>query len=331
MSVQFKDYYAILGVPKDASEEDIKKAFRKLARKYHPDVAGNKAEAEEKFKEINEAYEVLSDPEKRRRYDQLGARWKEGAGFEPPPGWEQAAGGPNWQSAEFHFDGTGFSDFFERFFGGGRFGGIEDLFGGAQFGEAGRMGARGPRARRGQDIEGDILVTLDEVQHGSVREIRLQQTDPRTGRQETHSFRVRIPVGVRDGQTIRVPGKGGPGSGGGSAGDLYLRVRLAAHPDFRVRGGDLYYDLDLAPWDAVLGTTVQVPTLTGPVSVRIPPGTQAGQQLRVRGRGLPAGGGQPAGDLYILVRVQVPKKLTEEERKLWKRLRAISTFDPRRG
>jgi curved DNA-binding protein len=328
MPVEFKDYYATLGVPRNASEEDIKKAFRKLARQYHPDVAKDKKVAEAKFKEINEANEVLSDPEKRKRYDELGAQWKEGgAGVRPPPGretrgWRGPSGGENF---EFHFGGTGFSDFFEQFFGGGsRFGSpyAEEDFSSGQFRQA-----RG--ARRGSDIEGDILVTLDEVMNGSVRTIALQRTDPRTGRTETHTIKVRIPRGVQDGQTIRVPGKGEPGAGGGSPGDLYLRVRLAAHPDFRVRGADLYYDLDLAPWEAVLGTTLSVPTPEGRVSLRIPPGTNHGRQFRIRGRGLPKGPSGERGDLYVVATVQLPQQLSPEERELWEKLSRVSHFNPR--
>jgi curved DNA-binding protein len=315
-------------VPRDTSEEDIKKAFRKLARQYHPDVARDKKTAEEKFKQINEAYEVLGDQEKRKKYDQLGARWKEGAGFEPPPGWQGQAGARpgTAEGYEFHFDGTGFSDFFEQFFGrGSRFG-----FGGRENG--GRGGEDSRQARepvRGHDIEGDILVSLDEVMRGSVRTISLQRTNPRTAQTETHTFKVRIPSGVQEGQTIRVPGKGGEGMAGGLPGDLYLRVRLAAHPDFRVRGSDVHYDLDLAPWEAVLGTTISVPTLDGRVNVRIPPGTDNGQQLRVRGRGLLKGKNGGRGDLHVVVNVRVPQQLTDEERALWEKLSRVSRFNPR--
>lgn len=336
MPVEFKDYYAILGVPRDASEEDIKKAFRKLARQYHPDVARDKKAAEEKFKEINEAYEVLSDPAKRKKYDTLGAQWQTGAGFEPPPGWESARGA-RWaspdgtQAFEFHFGGTGFSDFFEQFFGRG---GLDDLLRQARAGRGAGVSSREDFAetaaagRRGQDIEGDLLVTLEEAFHGAVRSLSLQKTDPRTGRTETHTFKVRIPAGVQDGQTIRVPGKGGEGVGGGPPGDLYLHVRLAAHPWFRARGSDLYYDLDLAPWEAVLGATVEIPTLDGQVTVRIPPGTSSGRQLRVRGRGLPRGTGD-RGDLYVVVTIEVPDHLSAEERHLWEQLRRASHFNPR--
>ena len=266
MPVEFRDYYRTLGVPRDASDDDIKKAFRKLARQYHPDVAKDKTAAEEKFKEINEAYEVLSDPEKRKKYDQLGAGWQQFR-FEPPPDWQEGS----WtspdgsQEYEFHFGGsTGFSDFFEQFFGrGGRYGGTEGMFRGGQ------RGAEGEEefALRGADIEGDILVTLDEVMHGSTRTVSLQRVNPRTGQTETDTIESTSPAGVREGQAVRVRGKGGQGAGGGAAGDLYLRVRLAAHPDFRPRDANLYYDLDLAPWEAVLGTNVTVPTLGGRVKV----------------------------------------------------------------
>lgn len=326
MPVEFKDYYATLGVPRTASEDEIKKAFRKLARKHHPDTSKDKAGAEEKFKEINEAYEVLGDSQKRRKYDALGATWKHGAGFEPPPGWtgRTGHGSARGQTGEFHFGGTGFSDFFEQLFGGGgRVGGFEEMFGGGGAREARGRGGFG--SQRGSDVEGDLLVTLEEVQQGSIREISLQHADPRTGRAEVRSFKVRVPAGVRAGQTIRVAGKGGEGAGGGPAGDLFLRVRVAAHPDFQVRNGDLYHDLELAPWDAVLGVTASVPTLGSPVSVRIPPGTAAGQQLRVRGRGLPGAAGKPAGDLYVVVRIQIPKMTTEEDRELWEQLRDRSS------
>jgi curved DNA-binding protein len=329
MAVDFKDYYAVLGVPRNASEEDIKKAFRKLARQYHPDVAKDKKAAEGKFKEINEAYEVLRDPEKRKRYDELGAHWREGAGFRPPPG-QQARG---WRSprgaegSEFHFDGTGFSDFFEQFFGGGsRFGSIfgEEDLAGQQVGRGQQFGAG-----RGSDVEGDILVSLDEVRNGSIRTLSLQRVNPGTGQTETRNVKVRIPRGVQEGQTIRIPGQGEPGRGGGPPGDIYLRVRLAAHPDFRVQGADLFYDLNVAPWDAVLGATVSVPTPESRVTVRIPAGTNNGQRIRVRGRGLPKGQSGERGDLYVVVNVQIPQQLTEEERALWEKLRQASRFNPR--
>jgi curved DNA-binding protein len=324
MAVKFQDYYETLGVARTASPEEIKQAFRKLARRYHPDVAKDKKTAEEKFKEINEANEVLGDPVKRRKYDELGAHWQEDGRTPSPPGWEgrgaQAAdGGP---AHEFHFTGTGFSDFFEQFFGGGSRFGFES--GGRDFHAESRA-----EGRRGADVEGEILVTLAEVMHGTMRAISLQTVDPRTGKAETHSFQVRIPSGAMEGRRIRVPGKGEPGAGGAPTGDLYLRVRYAAHPDFRVRGADLYHDVDLAPWEAVLGTTVVAPSFEGAIQVRIPPATNHGAQLRVRGHGLPKGRGGERGDLYVVTNIQVPPRLTEKERTLWEELSRTSRFNPR--
>lgn len=319
MAVQFKDYYTILGVERTASDEDLKKAFRKLARQYHPDVAKDKKNAEEKFKEINEAYEVLSDPKKRKRYDELGARWQEGdVPPPPPPGYGQAPrGGPQEeQDFEFHFGGsTGFSDFFEQFF--GRRGRSAYSF---DEDDEGRQ----TEAFQGRDIEGEILVTLDEVVRGTERRIALERVNPRTGETEKQTFTVRIPPGAEEGRRIRVPGKGEPSPRGGPPGNLYLRVRIAAHPDFRVRGTDLLYDLELLPWDAVLGTTVQVPTLTGQIRMKIPPGTDNGQQFRVREQGLPRAPSNERGDLYVVVKIQIPTPQTAEERALWEKLRHAS-------
>jgi curved DNA-binding protein len=321
MAVEFKDYYAILGVPRDASEDAIKKAFRQLARKYHPDVAKDKKAAEAKFKEINEANEVLSDPAKRRQYDELGANWQQGGGV---PRRGAARGAPE---PEFHFGGTGFSDFFERFFGGGRRAGFdaEELFG-RRARDGGFAGEE--FAARGADIAGDILVTLDEIMHGSMRTITLRRGDPATGEAEAETFKVRIPPGAQEGRRIRVPGKGGAGTGGAAAGDLYLRVRVEAHPDFRTRGSDLVHELDLAAWDAVLGTEAVVPTLSGTLKLRVPPGTHQGQQLRLRGQGLPKGNSGARGDLYVVANVQVPAHIAPEERAAWEKLRQISRFFP---
>jgi curved DNA-binding protein len=322
MPVEFKDYYEVLGVARDASDEVIKKAFRKLARKYHPDVAKDKITGEANFKEINEANEVLSDPEKRRKYDQLGANWNHPERQQPPP--QGGFGGGHADASEFHFEGTGFSDFFEQFFGSrGRPSG--------GFGRTRGNGAGGETlVQRGQDIEGDILVTLDEVLHGSTRTIHLQRADPRTGQSVTQTLRVKIPPGVREAQLIRLAGKGQEGIGGGDSGNLYLRVKFAQHPDFRVRDADLYYDLDLAPWEAVLGATVDIPTLDGTVSLKIPAGTLAERQLRLRGKGLPTGKGT-RGDLYAVVSIQVPAHLTPEQKVLWEQLATQSAFNPRQS
>lgn len=325
MPAQFKDYYATLGVTRDASADDIKKAFRKLARQYHPDTAKDKKTAEEKFKEINEANEVLSDPEKRKKYDTLGANWNETGDFTPPPGWQQAPGAGAAHEQDFHFGGTGFSDFFEQYFSGGSRYGFPQDFGGE---ETPRSAAKG-RARRGHDIEGDILVTLEEAMHGTQRPISLQTVNRQTGEVQTHEFQVRIPPGATDGRRIRVPGQGEPGRNGGAAGDLYLRVRHAAHPEFTTREADVYHELDTAPWEAVLGAEVIVPTLDGSIKLRVPAGTENGQQLRVRGKGLPKGKTGERGDFFVTIHLVLPTQVSDDERQLWEKLRAASTFHPR--
>lgn len=320
MPVKFKDYYETLGVARTASPDEIKKAFRKLARVYHPDVAREKKNAEEKFKEVNEAYEVLGDPEKRRKYDELGAGWQDGP---PPPGGNGGFPGANGGGTppDFEFGGTGFSDFFESFFGGGQGG----------FGRGSR--GRAPRgadtfSAPGEDVEADLLVSLKEAFHGATRRVTLRRTRPETGEEHTDTYQVRIPAGVREGQRIRLAGQGGGGYQGGGAGDLYLRVRLARHPDLTVRDFDLYYDLKLAPWEAVLGAPVKIPTLDGVTSLRVPPGTSSGGQLRLRGLGLtrPEGG---RGDLYAVATVQVPGSVSAAERALWEQLARTSAFRPR--
>jgi curved DNA-binding protein len=323
MSAAFKDYYQTLGVERTASADDIKKAFRKLARKHHPDVAKDKKAGEIMFKEINEAYEVLGDPENRKKYDQLGENWNaQGA---PPPGTHDFPGGhPGAGGAqEFHFEGTGFSDFFEQMFGqGAGFGGFSK--GG---GRTHRGAPTGPI--HGQDIEGAILVTLEEAMQGSIRSISLQSIDPATGAARTESFKVRIPKGALEGQIIRVPGKGEAGLHGGEAGHLFLRVRLASHPDFRALGADLYHDLPLAPWEAVLGTTVRVPGLDGDLDVKIPAGIGTGQRLRLRGRGLPKPKSEERGDLYVVANIEMPEQISPAEKDLWEKLSRTSSFNPR--
>jgi curved DNA-binding protein len=329
MAIEFKDYYATLGVSRDATADQIKSAFRKLARQYHPDVAKDKKSAEEKFKEINEANEVLSDPVKRKNYDELGANWQNEGQAQPPPDWQAGPGrrppGGTAGAQEFHFGGTGFSDFFEQFFSGGSRYGFPD--GSYESGDNESGGS--PRPRRGGDIEGDILVTLEEAMHGTVRPISLQTVNAETGAVETHSFKVRIPPGATDGRRIRVPEQGEPGRRGAPAGDLYLRVRHAAHPEFSTREADIYHDLEVAPWEAVLGGEVVVRTLDGSLKLRLPAGTQNGQQLRVRGRGLPKGKSGERGDFHVVVTVRLPAELTADERAQWEKLRAVSRFDPR--
>jgi curved DNA-binding protein len=316
MSVKYKDYYESLGVARTASADEIKKAFRKLAREYHPDVAKDKKKAEERFKEINEAYEVLSDPDKRKKYDELGAHWKSGAEFRPPPGYGGPGGfgggqpfrGGRGGAQEFEFGGTGFSDFFEQLFGARMRGG---------FGQGGNFAAD-ELAERGADIEGDILVTLEEAARGSVRTVNVRHGE----RAESHQ--VKIPAGIREGQRLRLSGRGETGSGGGENGDLYLRVRLAKHPDFEVDGHNLIYELELAPWEAALGAEISVPTLDGRVNIKIPAGTSSGQKLRVRGRGL-----GKDGDLLVVTKMVVPPKVNDAQKKLWEQLAHESKFDPR--
>ena len=344
MSVQYKDYYATLGVSRTASDADIKMAFRKLAREYHPDVAKDKKRAEEKFKEVNEAYEVLGDATKRKRYDELGANWKSGADFQTPPGWQnytgqrrRAGSGMGKADYDFQFGGTGFSDFFEQIFGARRAGG------------AGGAGYAGETpAERGRDIEGDIMVTLDEAMRGSLRSVNVrravecegcagtgqrgQRACPTCGGEgrvsKSETYQVKIPAGVSAGQRLRLAGRGEAGARGGEAGDLFLRVRLAKHPDFEIEEHNLIHEAAVAPWEAVLGANISVPTFDGRVNIKIPAGTQNGQKLRVRGRGLPHRNGEK-GDLIVVATVEVPAQLTDAERALWEKLAQESRFNPR--
>jgi curved DNA-binding protein len=307
MAVQYKDYYEILGVSKSSSDEEIRKAFRKLARQHHPDVAKDKKAAEEKFKEINEAYEVLGDPEKRKKYDTLGADWERSGGFRTPPSWHghTPGGGIGGEDFEFQFGGTGFSDFFEAFFGGR---GRQHPFGGFA-----------PQPQHGEDIEADIMVTLEEALHGSKRKISFR----RSKKAKVETYEVRIPPGVREGQRIRLAGQGEPGGRGAPAGDLYLRVRLAQHPDLRVEGSDLIYEAAISPWELVLGSELAVPTLEGSARLKVPAGTQNGQRFRLRQKGLIGGSGE-RGDLYVVARAKMPAQITPRERELWEQLQRES-------
>ena len=307
MAVQYKDYYATLGVPKGAAQDDIRKAFRKLARLHHPDVAKDKKTAEAKFKEINEAYDVLGDPEKRQRYDTLGADWERGGAQRPPPGWGGAGGGAEGVS----FGGTGFSDFFEQFFGGRT----------AKGGGRGAM-PRGfgfpPEAAepvRGSDVEADFLVTIEEALHGAKKTVSLRRED----RPKVETYDVRIPKGVREGQRIRLAGQGEAGGHRSAAGDLYLRVRFERHPDYRVEGSDLISDVEMPPWKLVLGGEVEVTTPDGSVRLKIPPGTQPGRKFRLKGRGMPTSTGE-RGDFFIKMEIDLPTQLSAEERTHWEAL-----------
>jgi curved DNA-binding protein len=313
MAVAFQDYYEALDVPRDASTEDIRAAYRKLARKYHPDV-NKEPGAEDRFKEISEAYEVLRDPEKRERYDRLGANWKAGQDVSGESGF----GG-------FRTEPGGFGDVRVDFGGGGEFSDFfEDLFGARR--RAGRGG--GTRfdgfdgfTRRGGDQEAVLELSLEEAAAGGRRKISLG---------DGRDYEVDVPVGVRDGQRIRLAGEGGRGAGDGPSGDLFLRVRIKPHKRFRLEGRDLYVDLSVAPWEAVLGATVEVPTLSGSARAKVPAGSSSGRKLRLRGQGMPGPRGGH-GDLYATVKIEVPKKLSDEERELWEKLAAVSDFDPRRG
>ena len=302
MPVEYKDYYKTLGVSKNASAEEIKKAYRKLARQHHPDV-NKKPEAEKRFKEINEANEVLSDPEKRRRYDAVGPEWERfQQGRQQPGGFQWVyTGQPG--ADPFNGEAGGFSDFFRTLFGEG----ATDFDAGPLFG---RPSTRRRRAVAGTDIEHEVEITLAEAYKGTERSVELRLPDGATRR-----LSVKIPAGVRDGQRIRLAGQGAPGGGGGPAGDLFLRVRVRPHPVFARDGDDLHMDLPVALDEALLGAEVTVPTLKGRVSLRIPPETQNGRTIRLAGQGMPRPNGGH-GDLYATLKVVLPTKLNEKEREL---------------
>lgn len=306
--VKYKDYYATLGVERSASPEEIKKAYRRLARKYHPDVSKEK-DAEEHFKEVQEAYDTLRDAEKRAAYDQLG-RFRSGEDFRPPPDWSS------------HFGGMGAEDFVD----------LGDLF--AHLGGRrgfGRGTRRGDFAMPGEDYEATAHLTLEEAASGTEISLQLDAPEPRadgTIRRVPRTVRVRVPRGATDGQRLRVPGKGGPGFNGGPPGDLYLNIALRPHPLFRASGSDLYLELPVTPSEAVLGAEIEVPTLAGKVRVTVPPGSRAGQKLRLAGRGLPTPRGGH-GDLYCVLQIVTPASLTEREKALYEELARISHFNPR--
>lgn len=308
MAVKFQDYYEILGVPRTATQDEIRKSYRKLARQYHPDLS-KESGAEEKFKQIAEAYEVLRDPETRKKYDQLGRNWKMGQDFTPPPGWEGVQFDFGGQSGQFE----GFSDFFSSLFGGGP---REGFPGGGGF------RSRRQRARRGANREVQVTIALEEAFHGVTNTYTMETPEGQK------TYEIKIPPGTIDGSTIRLAGQGGKGSHGGSEGDLLLRVSVAPHPVYRLEGHDVHMTLPIAPWEAVLGANISVQTLDGKVELTIPSGTQSGQKLRLRGRGFPHRGGAP-GDLYVETRIVVPRQASSEERELFERLARVSSFRPR--
>ena len=300
--MNYEDYYEVLGVPKNADQKDIKKAFRKLAREYHPDVNPDNPSAEEKFKQINEANEVLSDPAKRARYNQLGSSYRQ---------WQRTGGAPggfDWnQWSEGGGPGVHFSGNVEDMFGGGG-GGFSDFFN-TIFG-----GTQQRRQARGQDINTPVTITLEEAYHGTQRRLRLN----------SDQFTVKIPRGSASGTRVRLRGKGAAGYGGARSGDLYLKVEVAPHPTFKRRSNDLYGDIDIDLYTAILGGTVSVPTLSGEVILKIPPETRAGQTMRISGQGMPSlQAPTQTGDLYITIQVILPTNLSQQERDLFEQLATL--------
>jgi curved DNA-binding protein len=319
MPVAFRDYYETLGVSRDASEDEIRSAYRRLARQYHPDV-NKDPDAEDRFKEVSEAYEVLRDPEKRERYDRLGANWKAGQDVSGADGFGDFGGFGGGGG-----DGGGFRDVRVDFGGGGAGGGMGDFsdFFESVFGRRGGGGAASGFqgfSTRGRDREATLELSLEEAARGGPRRIVLD------GRE----YEVNIPAGIRDGHRIRLSGEGGQGAGGGPTGDLLLRVRISPHPYFHVEGSDLYVELPVTPWEAALGDSVPVRTLEGNSRVTVPAGSSSGRRLRLRGQGLPDGRGG-AGDLYAIVEIEVPKRLSRKERELFEELKTTSKFDPRKS
>jgi curved DNA-binding protein len=312
--MEFRDYYQVLGVARGASDDEIKKAYRKAARKFHPDVS-KEANAEDKFKQVQEAYEVLKDPEKRSAYDRLGANWRQGEPFRPPPDWENVfrarragagAGAGAQHGPDVEMDAEQFSDFFESLFGGG---GMRGGFSGAR-----------RRPRGGRDQRARIEIDLEDAYRGATRTLELQQGD------RARTVRVTIPAGVTEGQQLRLAGQGESSPDGGSAGDLYLEVATRPHRLYQVSGRDVTVTVPIAPWESALGATITVPTLGGPVEMRVPPGAQTGQRLRLRGRGLP---GNPPGDEYVQLRVVTPPADTPQARALYEQMQRELPFDPR--
>ena len=313
-----QDFYQVLGVPRNADQDEIQRAYRKLARTYHPDVNSDPA-AEDRFKEISEAYDVLSDPQTRRRYDAFGPDFRQVPEDVDPDEWRRrrAGAGAGQTRSGFQSGGFGRGDGFSSFSGGDI--DLEDLLGGVFGGRAGRRWGPIP----GADQEAELEVTVEEAYRGTRRTVTL------TGDGAGRSFEVTVPAGVTDGQRIRLAGQGGRGSDGAGNGDLYLVVRIAPHPRYRLDGRDLYVELRLAPWEAALGTSVPVDTPGGEVKVKVPGGTSSGRQIRLRGRGLPNPKGK-AGDLFAEARIMVPPRLSHAQRRLFEQLAAESDFDPRR-
>ncbi len=327
--MEYKDYYQILGVERSASQDEIKKRYRKLARECHPDTCANDPHSEKRFKEINEAYEVLKDPDKRSRYDALGSSWQQGQNFTPPPGFEHIFGGAPFgkrsgKARSFTFDfghegSGGFSDFFESLF--GDLGRTEGPFGAASsqnFGGGSPHFRNSAHSPRGDDFETELTISLQEAHAGTSREISLQRPEG------TKRLNVKIPPGTTDGTRIRLAGQGTEGPGG--AGNLYLRIKLATNGRYRLEGSDLIVDFPITPWDAALGNTSEVETLDGTVRLKIPPGISSGQRLRLKGKGF-----AHKGDLYAQIKIVMPPQLSPEERRLFEQLKEISHFTAKQG
>lgn len=358
MAVEYKDYYQILGIPRQASADEIKRAYRKLAVKWHPDKNPGNKRAEDKFKDISEAYEVLSDSDKRKRYDMLGSNWRQGQSFDPGDfasmfggmgGGGRAGGrspfnGPGGSPFEFRggraerggAGGGAFSDFFETLFGGlgGGRGGFSDTmggFGGSEgrpedfFAEAHRRTHGGPGAQPSADVETELTISLNEAMSGATRRISFQRAEP-NGQVTRQHYDVKIPAGIHEGQKIRLKGQGS--QVGGQSGDILITIHIAPGDRYTLEGDNLAADLPLAPWEAALGATVTVETPDGPVEVKAPAGIRSGQRLRVRGRGYPKRGGEK-GDLLLRVMIQPPRHLTDAERELFEKLAKVSRFNPR--
>jgi len=317
--MKFKDYYQILDLKKDASQDDIKRAYRKLARKFHPDV--NKSpDAEEKFKELGEAYEVLQDPEKRAAYDKFGSNWQAGQDFEPPPNWDagfEFSGGGFTQA-----DASQFSDFFESLFG---------KSGGAFHSRAG-VHPHGNFHAKGQDVHAKIVINLEDSYHSAQKTITLSRpVVDQNGHVSTspHTITLSIPKGIIEGQQIRLEGQGGQGMGQGKKGDLFLEIAFAPHRIFTIDQRDIHLSLPVTPWEAALGATITVPTLGGPVELKIPAGSQTGKKLRLKGRGLSSA--THSGHLYVTLSIITPEPTTDAQKKLYEQMAHLMPMNPRRG
>lgn len=325
--MEYKDYYKILGVERTATQDEIKSAYRKMARTYHPDV--NKEEgAEAKFKDAGEAYEVLKDPEKRAAYDELGANWQQGQQFRPPPNWDagfEFSGGGYTQA-----DASQFSDFFEELFGGMRGGrGGHAGFGGAGFERGGGGFSQREFHMQGQDHHAKIEIDLRDAYSGAKRAITLRVPEvDGTGHVvvKNRTLNVTIPKGIREGQQIRLAGQGSPGMGKGQPGDLYLEVRFAPDPVYRVDGQDVSLDVPVAPWEAALGASIKVPTPEGPVMLKVPPNSTGGRTMRLKGRGLP---GKPPGDLHAVLKIVLPPAESDKAKELYQEMEREMPFNPR--